>query len=163
MSDRTIKVYGYTGEEGATFTYSFNGTEVFNGSIDATGSSEERESLFEFTISTDVSGNNIPSTLSVTSGTICIVMLSANYSSEISTEQTLEDGTVLPAVTVEDLPNLYNFMDNGLNTSSSNWVLDGETVDSVPNDTAFAGAFHNVINANQTFTADWVIDSAITS
>lgn len=159
MPDRIIKVYGHT--SGATATFTFNGIEVFNGNIASTGSSSELKEMFTFNISTDVDGY-VPGVLNVTTGTVCMSVLSANYSSPIHPEVTDDNGNIIVAMTADDLPTTFNFMSNASNLSSINCVIDDEA-QPIPHDTSLPGSFHYNIAEGSVFTADWAIDPAILS
>jgi len=159
MPSRTIKVFGHS--SGATITFNFNGVEVFNGNITAGGAPDTLVELFTFDISTDVVGS-VTSTTTVSAGEVTLVMISANYSTEVTTETTDDEGNVFPAVTGVDLPTNFNWMSDANNLSSTNRTTDGVVAPAVDGASP-VGALHNPISAGEVFTADWTINTAIIS
>jgi hypothetical protein len=160
MPTRTIKVCGHT--TGATATFTFNGIEVFNGTVASAGTDTEAEPLFTFDISTDINGY-IPGILSVSSGTMCVSVMQSNYSTWIS------DG-----VDASEMVDTYNWMNSASNTSTINRVINGyEQPDAIGNFSlndrevsadSLPGAFPAIVTAGDVnYTADWAIDEAITS
>jgi len=158
MTTRTIKVYGHT--DTATCAFTFNGIEVFNGTLSNVGSDSELAELFSFDIDSGVSGN-VAGELTVSSGSVCVVMLSANYSMETATAYTDDEGTEHEAILASDLVDNYNWMGSASNTACVNRIIAGEAMPA-PEDGDLPGAFHNIVSADETFSADWVIDTAIT-
>jgi len=115
MATRKIRFVGYN-DEPTTATFDFNGTQVFSGTIPVTGTESAPGTLFEFDIDQALSGD-IASNLTVSSGGITFVTLSANHSTRVMPAVILDGiGGVkedMPANTADDVTNTFTWFNDG--------------------------------------------------
>jgi len=154
MANRQVKFIGYTDTE-TNASFVFNGVTVFDGSIPATGSKATPVELFTFDIDQTLSGN-IASSLTVTSGSVTSVTISANYSTAIRPASVDSDGNAISEVTADDLVNNFEWISSGDNTSKINIAIDGVAYDKGEVGT-MAGAWHIDVASGQTFVCDYPI------
>ena len=148
MPTRTIKFIGYTSEE-TNATFSFNETEVFNGTIPMTGTETSPVALFEFDIDQSLSGS-IASSLSVSSGNLVFVTLASNYS-------TLPNSDTTEA----DIPNVFTWFNGGHGKSAVKTnVRINDTIFDRTDIGSSEGAGHIAVTNGDTLTCDIVTEAA---
>ena len=153
MPTRIIKVYGYS--TGANLSFTFNGIEVFNGTIASTGDENNLQELFTFDLDTTVNGN-VPGIVRVTEGFVCPVYMKANNMIKVHDGFTDSDGVVVEAVTVQESADIFVNMSSSSNVSTVNRIING--VEQIT-DMELPGAMHNPVNAGENFVADWAINN----
>jgi len=138
MTSRVANVIGYTSGANAVFT--FNGYEVFNGTVSSTGDPDNVSELFEFTIDETINGI-VPVKLVVTGGTLTITTLSTDH--------------ILP-----DNPTFTEHLFSGAGSAKTNVILNGILLPDSGTVEEFAdleGATHVTLEDGDVMTADFNI------
>jgi len=155
MANRTVKFMGYSSTPSVGVSFTFNGAEVFNGDVSSNG---ELDSLFTFEVDQTLSGA-VSGTVSVTGGDLTVVGLSANYSMHPVDASTDDEGKTYPAVTSDDVVNIYEMFDAGANTSKSNISIDGVAYDKGDIDSSDTGSWHIELSDGNSMECDYTVEA----
>jgi hypothetical protein len=171
MYPRIFKFYGkafsHTGTVNVTAT--FNGTQVHSGPVVTVDSfppgqnTGELDVLFEYTGTTDLSGN-IPLELLVTNGTLFFGTVDANYSGmELSIDRTNPSAPVVTVITAPE--NFWGDVNrNSIETDGKiNVKINGVDQDREVINPDDIGDWNYCIPSNGTLTCDIFVDPTVTA
>jgi len=179
MANRTIKIWGYKHADNTAFLVSWNGAEVFNGTISGTtcsyadvygGETTNPEELCEFTYNNadDTAESNNALSITVSAGEASI----GNIYDILNNDNAIYEGYPAegkpPAIEIDSkwywIPGAGGVYNDGteLNSDKNNAVTNKNTFkindsavaipDGMPSDFSFDGYHHNVLTG-QVFTA----------